>query len=155
MSKSLRLMQFNMENFFLYLDKELPPHWPDLSEDQWQNLTLSTTKLKSLEKLKNIKSTIEAVDPDVMILSEVGGKESLDNYNKFFLEDKFHVQLIEGNSDRGIDIGYLIKKDLDLNFLLISHKERPLHFLYDHERDSQKKSHYFSRDVAELRLFNN
>ena len=148
-------MQFNMENFFIYLDKELPSGWPDITEEHWQSLTQSTVKLKPLEKLKEIKCLIDKQDPDVLILSEVGGKESLENFNRLFLNERYKVELIEGNSDRGIDIGYLIKASLGLDFLLISHKERPLNFLYDHEKEGNKKSHYFSRDVAELRLFDN
>lgn len=153
MNKSLRLMQFNLENFFLYLDKELPPTWPDISEDGWQALTHSQVKLKPLQKLKSIQSIINDQDPDIIIVCEVGGKESLENFNRLFLNNRYRAELIEGNSDRGIDVGYLIKNSLNLQFLLISHKERPLNFLYDHEKDGPKKSHYFSRDVAELRIF--
>lgn len=154
MIKKFRCMQFNLENFFIFIDKELPNHWPDISEDLWQTLTHSTVKLKSLKKIKKISCLINEQNPDIMILNEVGGKESLENFNRLFLNENYKVELIEGNSDRGIDIGYLIKKDLNLNFLLISHKERPLNFIYPHEDVNIKKTHYFSRDVAELRIFN-
>ena len=71
---------------------------------------------------------------------------------------------MEGNSDRGIDVGYLVKKTLPFNFELHTHKNRPINFLYPHEiqtnlfeqanPEKSIKSHYFSRDCAELRVFN-
>ncbi|MCB9025252.1 MAG: hypothetical protein H6625_02970 [Bdellovibrionaceae bacterium] len=153
MIKTLRLMQFNLENFFIYLDKEVPNNWSDISEDHWQTLTHSTVKLKPLEKLKRIASLIIEQSPDILLLNEVGGRESLNNFNNLFLSGSYNVELIEGNSNRGIDIGYLVKKSLNLHCLLITHKQRPLNFLYPHEQNTQKKTHYFSRDVAELRVF--
>jgi hypothetical protein len=97
--------------------------------------------------------------------SEVGGIESLNNFNHLFLEDKYSPALVEGNSNRHIDIGYLIRKDIGFYFDLVSNKGRPIHYLYPHERQSQANgypilsakisggSHKFSRDVAELHLF--
>ncbi len=150
---SIRLMQFNLENFFLHLDKDLPKNWPHISENEWQSLTFSTSKLKPLQKIKDIAAIIIEHNPDILCLCEVGGVESLTRFNELFLNGEFDVQLIEGNSNRGIDVGFLVKKSLPYDFLLFSHKERPINFLYEHEIQSGKKSHYFSRDVAELRIF--
>ncbi|MES2962858.1 MAG: hypothetical protein V4760_03140, partial [Bdellovibrionota bacterium] len=72
--------------------------------------------------------------------------------------------LIEGNSDRGIDIGYLVKRSLPFTYDLISHKHRSIDFIYPHEKLTQETgydhlrsarvvSHKFSRDVLELRVF--
>jgi hypothetical protein len=78
----------------------------------------------------------------------------------FFLDSHYLVALIEGNSDRHIDVGYLVKKNLPFYFDLTSNKNRPLNFLYSHETTSQRTgyplkgtTHFFSRDCAELRLF--
>ncbi len=152
MNKKLRLMQYNLENFFVFLDKELPTIWPDISEDHWQTLTHSTVKLKPLGKLKRIQALIFEQDPDILILSEVGAAESLDNFNRLFLNSTYQVHLLEGNSDRGIDVGYLVKANLKHKVQLNSHKQRPINFLYNHEIGGTKKSHYFSRDVAELKI---
>jgi hypothetical protein len=99
-------------------------------------------------------------------VNEVGGRESLENFAKYFLRDRYTAHLIEGNSDRGIDIGYLVKKDFPLRAEIRTHKDRPIQFLYPHEQQTnlfqaaelggegvQHKSHYFSRDCAELRLY--
>lgn len=42
----------------------------------------------------------------------MGGKESLENFTKFFLNDQYQVFHHPSNSDRGIDIGFLVKKSL-------------------------------------------
>ena len=98
------------------------------------------------------------------MLNEVGGLESLVNFNRYFLGDNYIPHLIEGNSDRGIDCAYLVKKTLNVRCLLKSNKDRPLNYIYPHERDLnayyQKnnperiiRTHYFARDCLELRLF--
>src|SRR6185312_5880453 len=102
------------------------------------------------------------IDADIVCMNEVGGEESLQNFARFFLGGKYTPFLIEGNSDRGIDVGYLIKTDFPLRPELRTHKNRPIQFLYPHERQGDlfdetstkpAKSHYFSRDCAELRLY--
>ena len=153
--QSLRLVQFNVENLFLVLDLYKGQNLLKVTEMEWQGLTSSITPNKPLKKVWALARTIEDINPDILMLNEVGGIESLENFNKYFLNSQFQPYLKEGNSLRGIDVGYLIKKGLNFKTLLISHKNRPLHFLYPHEVQTPTggKSHYFSRDVAELRLF--
>ncbi len=155
MQSELKLMQFNLENFFLYLDHYQNQDFSKISESEWQKLSSSSERLKPLRKIWQIASILTEEKPDVVVLNEVGGHESLSNFCKYFLNDGYKPYLIEGNSDRGIDIGFLVKKDFGSKNLLITHKNRPIQFLYQHEQNSDKKSHYFSRDVAELRLFKN
>jgi len=151
----LRLAQFNVENLFLFMDFYTGQDLNTSSEESWRRLSSSTTPNKSLRKCRLLSETIHKIDPDILCLNEVGGIESLENFNKHFLGSKYMALLKEGNSHRGIDIGYLIKKDFPLKPLLISHKNRPLHFLYPNETEAPGggKTHYFSRDIAELRFF--
>lgn len=152
---TLRLMHFNVENLFVYMDNYSGQDLSSMSESEWRRCSSSTNLNKSLKKLWAIKNIIDEVSPDIISLNEVGGMESLKNYNDHFLSQKYSPFLIEGNSNRGIDVGYLIRQDLNLKPVLITHKNRPLNFLYPHEEQTNSggKSHYFSRDVAELRLF--
>ena len=155
-------MEFNVENLFVLFD-ETPKQNPNkFTEDQWQKLTSSTVGNKSIQNVIGVAKAIKEVNPDIVALCEVGGKESIDNFNKYFLDDQYHTFLLEGNSDRGIDIAYLAKKTLNYKFDLISHKNRPLDFLYPHERQNRNSgyndlnkvgSHRFSRDALELRMF--
>jgi hypothetical protein len=109
---------------------------------KWQLMTASFFPNKSLDKLFAIAEMVKTISPDILMLVEVGGKESLDNFNKYFLDNKYDVLLEPSNSDRGIDLGYMVKKDLPLNAKLISHTKKVL---------SNKKK--FARGVFELQLF--
>ncbi len=151
----IRLVQFNVENLFLFMDLYSGQDLRTLPEPAWRKLSTSTALNKSLAKTWALAKAIEDIDPDILCLNEVGGQESLENFNHHFLQDRFLPFLKEGNSHRGIDVGYLVKKNFPLKPFLFSHKDRPLHFLYPHESQAPggAKSHYFSRDVAELRLF--
>ncbi|MEO0335543.1 MAG: hypothetical protein AAF202_04080, partial [Pseudomonadota bacterium] len=155
MNDCLRLMQLNAENLFLYLDKLEGNDLTILSETQWQQLSIASVKNKSLKKTRWLAESILQEDPDVVFLNEVGGLESLENFNQLFLSDQYQCLLKEGNSDRGIDIGYLVHKRVPSQLLLLSHKRRSISFQYVHEKLSEKPTapHGFSRDVAELRLF--
>lgn len=106
----------NLENFFL----------------------LETKDQKPQEKVQWIADTIEDISPDILMLCEVGGRESLDLFSSKYLSNYYLPLLLPGNSDRGIEIGYMIKKSLPLIFEHISHKEKE-----------------FSRDVSELRILKN
>ena len=131
-----------------------------LEENQWQKLSQSVYDNKPLFKTKQIAQTIKNMNLDILQLTEVGGLESLKNLNKYFLDDLYSPILIEGNSDRSIDVGFLIRKTSHFYFDLMTHKNRSIDFLYPHERLSKKTnyppkiiSHKMSRDCAELRLF--
>lgn len=162
---TFKVAQLNAENLFIFLDDLTPRDWRKMSEKEWQKLSNATTPNKSLVKTLWLADTVNAINADVVCLNEVGGKESIDNFCRFFLDGKYVPHLIEGNSDRGIDVGYLIKKDFAKKVELRTHKDRPLQFLYPHEIESNAhfaqtapekviKTHYFSRDCSELRLYN-
>ncbi|WII73677.1 hypothetical protein QJS83_07290 [Bdellovibrio sp. 22V] len=135
----------------------------DWKEAQWQRLSTSIYENKSLKKTSDIAKALKEINADVIMLCEVGGFESLKNFNQLFMDDAYSPCLIEGNSERNIDVGFLIRKNLPFYFDLQSNKHRPINYLYPHERQSLETgypvkgkvngSHKFSRDVAELRLF--
>ena len=156
----LKFGLFNAENLFLLFDQPIPPHFQKLAEAQWQKLSSSVYENKPLAKCLQISQLIKENGPDIMMFCEVGGIESLKNLNELFLDAAYSVALIEGNSDRHIDVGFLIKKTSHFYFDLVTNKNRPLNFLYPHENTSVKtgypvkgSTHFFSRDCAELRLF--
>ncbi len=162
-TRRLRLAEFNVENLFLYLDHFQGQDISQLSEKEWQTLTSSVVGNKPLEHVKALARAVLDIDADILMLCEVGGVESLANFSRLFLHDRYAAHLIEGNSDRGIDLGYLVKKSLPFTYDLFSHKDRVIDFLYPHEvqsretgydhlRSARISSHRFSRDVLELRV---
>lgn len=154
-ASEIRFVQFNVENLFLYMDQYSGQDLKEISETEWRKLSTSVTHNKALKKTWAVAKTLRDINADVIMLNEVGGQESLANFAKHFLNDEYTPFLKEGNSNRGIDVGYLIKRNRDFKAVLISHKDRPISFLYPHETQTPSggKSHYFSRDVSELRLF--
>lgn len=160
MQLQLKLGLFNVENLFLLFDQELPDHYLKLNEAQWQKLSKSVYPTKELKKCISIGQVILENSPDIMMLCEIGGKESLENFNKYFLNEIYTPVLIEGNSDRNIDVGFLIKKNLPFQYKLKSNKDRALNYLYPHEQTSLETGYpvkaptqYFSRDCVELNLY--
>lgn len=160
---NLKVMLLNAENLFLLSDQTLTPEHLKLDAAQWNRLSTSIYENKPLEKAKALGRMILEESPDLLLLCEVGGLESLQNFNRLFLQEQYSPALIEGNSDRNIDVGFLIRKDLGFYFDIISNKSRSINYLYPHERQSVETgyplkkavagSHRFSRDVAELHLF--
>lgn len=160
----MRFCLLNCENLFIYLDFWQGQDILRLNEQEWQSLSTAQTSNKSLFKTKWLANTINEIDADIVMLNEVGGIESLENFNRHFLKNRYQPLLIEGNSDRGIDVGYLLKPDLPYKSILLSHRLRPIPLRYDGDPEPNlflpglapekpQKKYYFSRDVAELRLF--
>lgn len=166
---NLKFCLLNAENLFLLFDGTPGKEVLDLKEAQWQRLSISIYENKSLKKTQDIAKALKEINADVIMLCEVGGFESLNNFNRLFMDEAYSPCLIEGNSERNIDVGFLIRKGLPFYFDLQSNKNRPINYLYPHERESLQQgypvksvkvsgkinngSHRFSRDVAELRLF--
>lgn len=161
---NLKLCLLNAENLFLLFDTLPTGDFTNLKEYQWQRLSTSVYENKSLKKSMDIAKALKEINADIIMFCEVGGFESLKNFNLLFMDDAYSPCLIEGNSDRNIDVGFLIRKGLPFYFDLQSNKNRHINYLYPHERQSLDTgypvkggkvtvSHKFSRDVAELRLF--
>jgi len=113
----------------------------ELTEPKWQMLSTSLLPNKNLKKLLALKETYKAHDPDILLLIEVGGSESLNNFNKYFLDDAYEVFTSASNSDRGIDLGFMVKKEIASFFEFSAYVDNLL--------SNQKK---FSRGVFELKL---
>lgn len=141
----MKLCLFNVENFFL-----LNSHGDAFKKPE--------------DKVQWIARTLNEINADINMLCEVGGLESLDLFNSKYCQSKFQSALIKGNSDRGIEMGYLIKKDFPFEFEHISHANESIGFNYPHEIEENKKilleelkipPHKFSRDISELRIKKN
>jgi hypothetical protein len=162
----LRIVEFNVENLFILLDHYSGQDLSTVTEREWQRFSASTTPNKPIAQVRELARAIREMNPDLLMHCEVGGRESLANFSRHFLNDAYAAHLVEGNSDRGIDIGYLVKRSLPFTYDLISHKHRSIDFLYPHEkmskdtgydhlRSARVQSHRFSRDVIELRIYEN
>lgn len=126
---------YNLENF--YID------FQDFIADD-------ITPIKPEAKLNKLKEVFEDIDADIYCLSEVGGIRSLENFNLNYLQSKYLCLLEKGNSDRGIEVAYLLKKDKFEKFLFKSNKDRKFKLELSEFNIHQVKH---SRDIVELTLF--
>lgn len=143
----LKVLQWNVENLFLFLDYYNQENFNEISENQWQGMTSSLRGNKPLVKVQEIAQIILQENPDVCVFCEVGGTESLNNLNKYFLKDRYLVKMRKSNSRRGIDVGFLVRKELP--WIASVKTNRFLKLDSRFQEDSK-----FSRDIPELRFYN-
>ncbi len=145
--RNLKVMVLNAQDLFLFMDKydhsELPVS--ELTEIKWQLMSSSLFSNKTKEKCMILAQTIRDAGADVVMITEVGGPESLENFAKYILNGEYESFSLPSNSDRGIDLGYLVRKGLGPKVRLKSHVNHPLPL-------PAKK---FSRDVLRLDLIQN
>ena len=150
----LKIALLNAENLFLMFDQKPTRDYLKMDEVQWHNLSTSVYENKTLKKTKELAQAILEINPDILMLCEVGGPESLKNFNDLFLNSNYSTALIEGNSDRNIDVCFLIRKNLPFYFDLFSNKNRPINYNYPQDRENKNApSEKFARDVLELKCF--
>jgi hypothetical protein len=147
MTIKLKVMVLNAQDLFLFMDKHNHTEAPvkELTEIKWQLMSSSLFFNKSKEKCQILANTILDSQADVVMVTEVGGFESLSNFSKFVLNDEYVALSVPSNSERGIDLGYLIKKGLQYQHKLLSHVDYQLPF----------PARRFSRDVLRLDLLEN
>ena len=129
-AKTLKVMQYNAENFFdtkydegtddytylpLSVKKELPghqekcealgkPHMYDCLNMDWNETVFS-------KKLQNIAKVIKTFNPDVLVMEEIENINVLNQLVSNGLSGMGYTQvlLIEGDDSRGIDVGIISK----------------------------------------------
>lgn len=138
-ASELRLCVLNTENLFISLEHYAGEDLEQIPEKKWRSFALPQLrkKQKPLSKLWALSAAIQDINPDILMLIEVGGKESLENFLHFFLKDNYQPYFVETNSNRSIDLAFLIKKTVNMRAQTYSN------------RDFYK----FSRDAAELHLY--
>ncbi len=151
----MRIAVLNAQNLFLLNDP---------NEYQQKTVLKKFQPNKPLYKVIDLGKAIIEMDLDILMISEVGGEESLFNFNNKFCNNYFSPTLIQGNSERGIELGFLIKKGMPFSYSHYTHKNRSINFNYEFEKKENEKKkklnlpplyqpHKFSRDIAELRVF--
>jgi endonuclease/exonuclease/phosphatase family metal-dependent hydrolase len=142
----MKIMVLNAQDLFLFMDKydEITP-MIEMTEQKWQLMSSSIFLNKAMEKTKMLAKAILDADPDIVMMTEVGGPESLHNFAHHLLENRYLSLSLPSNSERGIDLGYLVKKELGYKVDVHSHIDYPLPF----------PARRFSRDVLRLDLKEN
>lgn len=116
--KQLKVGSYNVENLF----EQVGSHVPDPA-NPGKLKKVSDAKPKPEWAMREEGKIILENDLDIVTLAEVEDVKALEDFNARFLGGKYRVFLIEGNDERGIDIAFLVKKDLPFNIEQRSHKE--------------------------------
>lgn len=103
------------------MDKYKGEDLTELSEIKWQMLTTSLNTNKPIDKIWAMADLILNCNPDILLLTEVGGKESLENLNRYFLKKRYNIIHFNSNSGRGIDISALIKPNIHFTSCFHNH----------------------------------
>ncbi|GAB1482093.1 hypothetical protein MASR2M78_09080 [Treponema sp.] len=114
MTKTLNIASFNAENFYLLLDQAYSREELEYLDD-WTYQSMNTSIYnhnKSRRKITEIAAIILEQDFDLIGLCEIGGLESLRNFNRLYLDNRYECYLYEENSKRGIFVGALVKQEL-------------------------------------------
>jgi len=121
---SLRVAAFNAENFYLLLDKDYDrDELEALDEETYLSMNSSIyNENKERGKIAAVARTILERDYDLVGLCEIGGMETLANFNRIYLGGRYDCFLHEENSRRGIFAGALTKK---LSFSKVGAKSMP------------------------------
>lgn len=142
---NLKIMVLNAQDLFLFMDKHDQTSLENLTEIKWQLMSSSLFNNKTKDKCLSLARTIRQSGADIVMMTEVGGHESLANFARFVLNDEYFSLSLPSNSDRGIDLGYLIKRTLPYKMAIHSHVHYSL----------PEPARRFSRDVLRLDLVHN
>ncbi len=142
--KIIKVMVLNAQDLFLFMDKHTHAEIPvtELTEIKWQLMSSSLFSNKSKEKCVLLGNTIRDAEADIVMVTEVGGPESLENFARFVLNDDYLPFCLPSNSDRGIDLGYLVRRTLPYEVRVTGHTDYRL----------PEPARCFSRDVLKLEL---
>lgn len=128
----MKICQWNLQDLIIYMTMYENQNLNKINDKDWQNLSISIDqKNKSIYKIRDMAKKIRTLNSEIFAICEVGGKESLDNFNKYFLNDKYKTFCYENNSPRALDVGFLVKKKSNIEIVksknvLLSSKDIPL-----------------------------
>ncbi len=119
------------------------PHIVATGRDSWVGWVELKTEPLADEAITNTARVIAEVNPDVLVLVEVESRPALQHFHdkvlRPLLPEPFpYNMLIDGNDERGIDIGILSRY--------------PIQRMRSHIADYTGKSHTFARDCPEYYL---
>lgn len=107
-----------------------------------KNIKVEKTIEKSHGQNLRMAARLRKQNPDIIIGMEVKDIESAQKFSKEYLNDDYQAILIEGNDDRGIDVCYFVKRTLNFDFEVQSHRKYSL--------TNQENDPVFSRDLPVL-----
>jgi len=131
----LRIGTYNMENIL-----ERTGKWVRDNQGRFQGFFPHIKKEEVL--LEGNVDTLLRANSDIAVLEEIESLRAIEELAAHpRLGNRYRAVLIEGNDERGIDIAFLVKKDLPLDLEIRSHRE------VEHIASNGLKEKLFSRDA--------
>ena len=104
--------------------------------------------VKADAKRAGVAAVILDNNLDVVVLQEIEGEAALKQFAQNYLKDLYEPLITQGNDGRGIQVAYLVKRDLPFQIELISHaKSTAVHPV------TGQTQPIFSRDLPLLRIW--
>lgn len=131
--KVFRVVTFNTQNLHIklraqqtdYVDSFHRLSRRDFTDTRYEELEAdkNARHAKSRDQIERLANAILDVDPDIAVLQEVDSMRELHHLNRHYFSDRYHTFLQDGNDRRGFEIGFFVRKDIDLDIEYVSHKE--------------------------------
>ncbi|MCB9061707.1 MAG: hypothetical protein H6622_09315 [Halobacteriovoraceae bacterium] len=134
--KKIVLGSYNIFNFNEYLGLTEEGRL----EGEYNFINMKKEESQRVEMANAIIST----EMDIICFQEIESLSAIKKFNEQYLNSSYFPLVILGNDSRGIQIGFLIKKDLPFNYELHSHRDTK------HFHPTRKMKTTFSRDLPTL-----
>jgi len=138
--RQLRLGTYNVLNLFAKVGK----HVPDPDHPGKLKQVSERTPKEEQQRREQAKAILES-GLDIVVLQEVENIAVLQDFAREYLGGAYKALLIEGNDERGIDVAFLVKKDLPFQVEQRSHKDEQWT-----DPTTGKAGKLFSRDLPSL-----
>lgn len=152
--RKLTFMAWNVKNVFTYQGKFE-------REDGMNNMRRvngpeGAIRPKPMHEVQAVRDMMARKMPDMAVLTEI---ENVFSLRRLLEEDprlqgQYHVFLKEGNDVRGIDIAFIVKKELGLQFKLDTHKKMTWTDRFQIDgKTIEETGPLFSRDLPVLKIY--
>lgn len=152
--RKLTFLAWNLKNVFTYQGKFE-------REDGMNNMRRGNgpegaIRPKPIHEVQAVRDMLARKMPDMAVLTEIENVFSLRRLleEDSRLQDQYHVFLKEGNDPRGIDIAFIVKKELGFKFKLDTHKNMTWTDRFQKEgKTVEETGPLFSRDLPVLKIY--
>ncbi len=142
----LRFMSYNVFNLYLHKGKYI---WTEEGLERVNQDHLP--KQKPEVQTQGVAKAILDLNPDFLLLQEVEGLNSLERFNRNYLEDGYEIMMSPTNDAREIGIAFLVKKTLSAQLKLRIELESFTDLKW--KSPSGRREPVFSRDFPIFKIY--
>jgi exonuclease III len=114
-----------------------------------QRVFVPDSKAKPEWQQREVANAIKETNLDILVLQEVEGINALEDFASNHLDDLYYPIVMKGNDGRGIEIGFLVKKNLPFEINMQSYKE----MTWQDPLSGNQTEKLFSRDLPVMNIY--